>query len=341
MNKLKLQFDSIIYILCPGNYKTGGPELLHQLYFSLKNKGYNVKLIYVGESENLKICEAFKKYTSDFSTLNTIEDDKKNILIVPETYTQLLRNFKNILTCIRWLSVDNYLNSINLRYNFSRYKSLLTTIKLAIKRVLRNKSLPLNKIELKNIDLHLVQSYYSIKFLNSYKIFNYFYLSDYINEKYINSRNKIRLNCKQNIVCYNPSKGYAFTKLIIEGNPTIQFVPIKNMTENEIINLLLKAKVYIDFGNHPGKDRLPREACLMGCCVITDKKGSAAYKEDVPIPNYYKIEDKRKNLSKISTLIKDCLNNYENNIKNFEPYINFILGEKDKFIDNCDKWFYF
>ncbi len=39
-----------------------------------------------------------------------------------------------------------------------------------------------------------------------------------------------------------------------------------------------KAKLYIDFGYHPGKERMPREACLLDCCLIIGKDGSAKYK---------------------------------------------------------------
>ena len=33
-------------------------------------------------------------------------------------------------------------------------------------------------------------------------------------------------------------------------------------------------QVYIDFGHHPGQDRLPREAVQCGCVVITGTRGS-------------------------------------------------------------------
>jgi len=64
------------------------------------------------------------------------------------------------------------------------------------------------------------------------------------------------------------------------------------MPREEVIKLLQKAKVYIDFDYHPRKDRLPREAAILGCCVITRKRGSAKFFEDVPIPDEYKFEDK-------------------------------------------------
>lgn len=33
-----------------------------------------------------------------------------------------------------------------------------------------------------------------------------------------------------------------------------------------MILTMRKAKVYIDFGFHPGKDRIPREAVMCGAC---------------------------------------------------------------------------
>ena len=51
------------------------------------------------------------------------------------------------------------------------------------------------------------------------------------------------------------------------------------MTPEQVVDLMSESKVYIDFGNHPGKDRIPREAVINGCCVITGVRGSARFKE--------------------------------------------------------------
>jgi hypothetical protein len=106
-----------------------------------------------------------------------------------------------------------------------------------------------------------------------------------------------------------------------------------------VIKTLQKAKVYIDFGNHPGKDRIPREAAILGCCVITGKRGSAAFFEDVPIPDEYKFEDKEKNIPKIIDKIKDCLENYEKRYEDFDYYREVIKNEPQKFIEDLRKIF--
>ena len=137
---------------------------------------------------------------------------------------------------------------------------------------------------------------------------------------------------RENIVLYNPKKGLNFTKKIIEKSPSwIKWVPLINMSNDEVYQNLISGKVYIDFGNHPGKDRFPREAAISGCCILTDRKGAAAYQKDVPILEKYKFNDNKKNIPNIVNQIEYCLNNYQEAIKDFDSYRDFIRQEKDIF----------
>jgi len=111
------------------------------------------------------------------------------------------------------------------------------------------------------------------------------------------------------------------------------------MSRDEVIKTLQKAKVYIDFGNHPGKDRIPKEAATLGCCVITGKKGSAAFFEDVSIPEEYKFKDKEENIPKIVDKIKDYFKNYEERYKDFSYYGEVIKNEPQRFIEDLKKIF--
>ena len=149
----------------------------------------------------------------------------------------------------------------------------------------------------------------------------------------------IKLSQKQDIVVYNPKKGSLFTKKIIDAAPNIKFVPIIHMTRDEVIKTLQKAKVYIDFGNHPGKDRLPREATILGCCVITGKRGSARYYEDVPILETYKFEDKVENIPMIIEKIKDCFENFEKRHGDFDKYRKVIKEEHSRFVSDLKQVF--
>ena len=42
MDKLKIKNNSKIYVACPSNVATGGPELLHQLVHELVNLGFEI-----------------------------------------------------------------------------------------------------------------------------------------------------------------------------------------------------------------------------------------------------------------------------------------------------------
>ena len=93
-------------------------------------------------------------------------------------------------------------------------------------------------------------------------------------------------------ILYNPTKGAQFTARLMAAYPQWKFRPLRGLDREQLAQAFLEAKLYMDFGHHPGKDRLPREAALHGCCVITARHGSAANPVDVPIPERYKLDVK-------------------------------------------------
>ena len=136
---------------------------------------------------------------------------------------------------------------------------------------------------------------------------------------------------RQNIVTFNPAKGFDFTKQLIGAAPDIIWGPISHMTPEDVHTLLSSAKCYIDFGNHPGQDRIPREAAAAGCCVITGKRGAAANDIDVPIPSAYKFDDTPENIPAILACIRDCLAHYEAHTHDFDSYRTMIAGQRERF----------
>jgi peroxiredoxin (alkyl hydroperoxide reductase subunit C) len=74
-------------------------------------------------------------------------------------------------------------------------------------------------------------------------------------------------------------------------------------------------------------DRLPREAALAGCVVITNSEGAAKYASDVPIPSKFKF--KRFDVDKIHARLKACLNTFEEQTALFEPYRAWIRDQED------------
>lgn len=338
MNEFDLKKVKKIYVLCPTEVKTGGTELLHQLVFSLNKIEKKAFITYISENNNVKICEGFEKYITEYKIKGEIEDNEDNIVIIPERYSFLARSFKKCKKAIWWLSVDNYLIRHDFKFTLKYYG-----LKIALKVILRKisgKNVQLKYKELKQkIDIHFVQSYYAYDFLKKIGICSY-ELTDYINDDYLN----IKMNeCKkENIIVYNPKKGYKYTKKIIKEYKKIyndaNWIAIENMKNSEVKELLKKSKVYIDFGNFPGKDRIPREAALAFNCIISGKFGASKYNNDLSINEKYKFG--KINVKKVCDCIHECIKHYEIENKNFEEYRLKILQEKKNFEDEVKCLFF-
>lgn len=301
--------DKKVFIVCPPGFATGGVELLHQLAFELnKNEHITAKLLYVC-IDNPAVIQP-KQYTDKYGTeyvVNTLpKNNSSDVIVFPEIMADMVcESFcEGLQKVIFWESVDNYRGDMSFK-------------------------------DVKGV-LHLAQSEYARQWLirqvgiSSTYVLN---VSDYLNDAYLDRYVELE---RENVVLYNPKKGMQFTLKLISSAPHITFVPILNMTTNEVIRRMRTAKVYIDFGNHPGKDRMPREAAICGCCVITGKNGSAAYHKDVPIPDKYKFERKDENIPAITKSIGNILLKYDTVKSDFDGYREVIRREKHKFEAACD-----
>jgi len=331
-----IQRDTKIYVFCEACYATGGTEAIHQLVDQLRNLNHNAYVFYNTKTENPK-----PKVYDCYNTRHVfeIEDDSKNILIVPEGSIGEINKYKNIQKAIWWLSVNNVQKNIGVIGNkvnkrFSGIKKIPGLYKIyAWFYQFGNILFDFSDSKNKNV-IHLAQSRYAENYLNKKTLSDlnesrYIYsLTDYLSEHHF--KNKILK--KENIVLYNPRKGYELTKKIIKYGEKegIKFVALTGMTPQQVSVLMSKSKVYIDFGDHPGKDRMPREAAIKGCCVIVGLRGAADFYQDINILSKYKFSI---NLDKKAIIerIKDCFENYEKNIKDFEMYKRVINTNKTQF----------
>ncbi|TFV94566.1 hypothetical protein E4S40_11150 [Algoriphagus kandeliae] len=329
----KLTQTSKIYLVCPANHATGGTEVIHQLANKLTSLGFsNTKIYYLNQTHTNPVHENFLKYNTHHT--NYIVDRGENLLIVPEIYTDFLYRYHRIQKSIWWLSVDNYLIKRKLNFSFFHLvkKSIRNRKVFLPKKIFTFQSKDSGKI------LHLYQSEYAKSFLVKNNIsIQKKALSDYLNTVFINE--SLKYSFKKDNILYNPSKGFEFTKKIISKRPDLNWFPIQNMRPQEVQDILSISKIYIDFGHHPGKDRLPREAALSGCCIITGKKGAAANKNDISIPEEYKFDEKTVSLASIISKIEDCLQNYSLRVKDFTEYCENIKKEEQVFEESVRKIF--
>lgn len=309
----------IVVIACPYHAVSGGPELAHQLCSLLSKKDILAYMFYYDESGRLiedEALDCYKKYCTHTLKKEALEllNYPTTAFVIPEVAIALGKMYPSCTHMYWWMSVDNYLSSYQIDICESATKD------------------PFLLLQEKDA-LHLVQSVYARCFLQDtlHISENQIYpLSDYIGDTFLTGPN-IAAKFKQPFIAYNPKKGYQTLKPIIDRTPQLIWFPIINLSAEDVGNLLRLAKIYIDFGSHPGKDRIPREAAYSGCCVITNKKGSAAYFDDVAIPDAYKFEDPIKEQDAIISLIEDILNHYEQHSVNFENYRERIRLEKETF----------
>lgn len=289
-------------------------------------------MIYHGTKEHV-VPDAFSKYTVKLS--EKIEDHNENIEIIPETMVHISFKRNNTQKAIWWMSVDNYyrINNCSIYDSYKWNKKF--GIQLLLKklyRYIKGYNSFKNTIRLKDLKLlkcyHFYQSEYARIYLLNNGFSEIFPLEDYINTDFSNNKQ----NClKKNIVLYNPAKGYKFTnKLISLSNSSeITWMPLKGLSRAELVQILQQAKVYIDFGNHPGKDRLPRECALNGCVIITGKRGAAFYYKDIMISDEFKFDES--NIEIILKKIKNILDDYETYYEKQHNYRSHILIEKNEF----------
>jgi hypothetical protein len=185
--------------------------------------------------------------------------------------------------------------------------------------------------------VHFYQATYIQQFLYSQHLDCIISLSDYINPEILNNVDaSIK---KENIILYNPSKGICYTKKLIEQMPDYKFVALKGFDREQLNSIFDRAKLYIDFGPFPGKDRLPREAAIHNCCIITGKFGASRYFEDVPIYSKYKFDLTHASYNAIKQRIVETLTNYNDCIKDFEYMRQTIKKEQENFYREIDNIF--
>lgn len=329
---------SKIYVICPYGLVTGGPDALHQMVYYLNNNGFYAEIVYSDiKSHKYEIPSVYKRYINEYKTLNEIEDCKENSIVVPETETHILDYYTNMKKYIWWLSVNNDLdysgakNKIKKIIKKLRFKNLKKFYKInTLKNVLKHKKYDFS---LGDSVEHLCASYYAYDYvLMNIKNKGKVHLCIEPISKIFLEKSKFVTNNKENIILYNPRKNYEFTKKIIKKAPNYKFIELNGLTQEELIELYQKAKVYIDFGTFPGAERIPKEAVINGCCIITGRYGASAFYEDVPINSEYKIEAKEENINKIIIEIKDLFDNYDERIKDFAEYRKTVLDLEDNFV---------
>lgn len=275
-----------IVVLCPGGAVTGGPEALHQVVHTANSvSSGSAAICYLPDEVEHQVPVAYVKYNTPIVKIKDIPTAA--VVIIPELWPYMVRSFSN-KCALWWLSVDNFVcgeSSIVDEYQY-----------------------------------HLTQSAYAEDFVSRVHnktplmLTDYIYLSDFPQHNVIRTRE----------VIVNPAKGVDLINDFERKNTDIQIFRLQGMSRSEVINKLSNGCLYIDFGHHPGRDRLPREAAAAGCVVMVRDIGAASYYNDVQIDDMYKFKD----VDEIGAVVGEILSNYEKHVYNQINYKDAIFEQE-------------
>jgi hypothetical protein len=298
-----LHKDTIIYVLCPSKIVTGGIEAIHQLVHKLRGLGHGAKIVPIPAVSNPLLLQ-YRNYDVTFAS--EVIDSERHILITTEVNPRGLDSYRYIQKALWWLSVDNH-EVLEDRFQFR-----------------------FGHPDTENI-VHFVQSAYAASYLEGRGQSRFYYLTDYLHPVYFSRSHRQE---KNNIVLYTPVKGaQPFIDALKRADPSLQWLPLKGMIRKQHAHTMREGKVYVDFGRHPGKDRQPREAVVNGCCVIVGRAGAARFAADLPIPESYKFDLADLEIATILETIRACLFSYEQRIREFDGYADFVREDEQRFED--------
>ena len=296
-----------ILFACPANTATGGPESIHKIVCELaKIDGINAKILYVGASEDPCPIE-YKGYHCDY--VIDLPEGYDGWIVFPEIWANDVLNpkYKRCHKAVLWLSVDLYATHTPQHAHGDFLK--------------------------KNDVVHLVECEYAKDYLKRLGV-DSIKVSDVLNDDFFEDYTEGE---RDNTVLYNPAKATEFQFMVMHAaeKKGIHFKAIEGMSRSEVIQTMRSAKLFIDFGTFPGRERLPREAAMCGCCVITGTLGAAAFHEDVVIQNSYKFNHDRSNISAIVQRMLYVLEHYDECRPDFDEYRQSLINDRDSLPSEC------
>ena len=297
-----------IAVLAPSASTTGGPELLHQLVHEIRLHGGDAAIHYVPDP-TAEVPERYRCY--DTPPLRALDLGKGDCIVAPETMIRKLPLLSPADRYVWWLSFDFFES----RRSSKAARVIANTYKAALLQLLTRLGTG-----------HLFQSYYARSRLKPHLIGGEL-LSDYLSIEAAARDSGPR----EDLILYNPKKGIEITDRLRAAYPALTFVPIINMTKAEVEAIFRRAKIYIDFGEHPGKDRLPREAAMMGTVVVVGARGSAAFDEDINLPGGYKLAIDDTLPAAFHALIGDILADFPRHQAVQDAYRQVITREREVF----------
>lgn len=272
---MSLGFVKRVTFLCPA-VTTGGPEAIHQVAQLLNTEGIRADIAYYGAGGALTLDGGRLRVTppplnpapAAYAHYRPVACEqallrRHHLIVLPEVLAVQAASFPGASVAVWWLSVDNALVDVP---DTSRRA-------LFADRAVR----------------HFHQSAYAADFLRSAGVPASTPLGDFTDARF--TAVVPAGPGADPVVAYNPAKGADLAGAFFTGAPGISPAPIRGMTKDQIVDRLRSTRVYVDFGNLPGKDRLPREAAASGAVVFVRRLGAGRFSEDFPVPDFFRFDE--------------------------------------------------
>ncbi len=316
-----------VLVVSPGNVVTGGPECMHHLVQLLREIGQDAYIVYTPFDQTFDVPEAYKHYQTPIARFADIAGE---LIIFPEINTTMAMSVKNAQASVWWLSLDNFLER--------RHISPLRDKIRYFKKVLKGQR-PMNGVASFGKLIHFAQSFYAKEYLES-KGLSVIPFYEPIADQFLQDGLDPGIQERENEILYNPVKGKKITELLIKNFPEYTFTPLRGFDRAGLTKKFQTAKLYIDFGHFPGRERLPRESAMHGCCLITGRLGSAGNQVDLPIDLKYKLDiHDPKFVEQFDELSQDILNNFEHHYQVFASYRDHVKSQPIRYKNQLREFF--
>jgi hypothetical protein len=333
-----------IYILCPGNVISGGIYSLHNLCAKLIEAGFHAGIHYHNIIPGVINHDHIRSY--NVPSFESIVDTSDNIIIVSETETLFLHPFLYIRKMVYWLGLNNYFKKPPFRRPFT-IKTFRKFIQCRnyygysagmVEDIKRNISwwVKARDIIWQDNTIHMSNSHYVAECCKKRGIKKIYVLHNPVREEYyLEAKHEVLKKTKIIVGPKTPKILILLCRLYFR----YEVVRLKHLSPHTVKQHMKEAMVFAEFGNNSGRDRMPREAALMGCVVLSNTRGSASVYSDMPFPSTFKIADSITNYPKIIKLLKYSIENYSSVIVDFQEYVHRLEEERMNFPANVKSIF--
>lgn len=362
-----------VYVASPLGQKTGGPEAMTLLVEAFRRRGVEAFLIPLRNFRGRTNHPEYDAY--DFELAETIPQDDSSHLVVTEVSP--IESFRELQrtpahrTWMLWLSV-NFSPIPRARYytaseggcsffppGVSRElpelwpyddspikRGPFRTLREARRRTRGRGVASLRSLAVETASISYAesivrrginfgtQSYYGQGFIRSHLGRESFLLTDY--PRALPALGSVTK--RRNVITFNGAKGRWKLRELQPLLPDVEFRAIEGMTYAQVCHALAESSLYVELGHLPGRDRLPREAALVGTPTVMLARGAGFCWNDFPIGEKYRIPYTVDWAHRMAPVIRDALSDSTDISTAQEPFREWVAGEKVRYEQAVDDW---